>query len=791
VRRRDAIRRRCGWAALAALLPCIGMARAQTGTSLLLPSAIAYDAAGNVYFADTNLNQVLEATLGGQLIVVAGSGVQGFAGDGGAATSAELNGPQGVAVGGDGTVYIADTGNQRVRAVIAGTITTFAGNGVRGYAGDGGAATAAEFSVPIAIAVDASGALLVCDSANQRVRRIAGGVITTVAGTGVQGFAGDGGAATVAELDTPMGLAAAPDGSFYIADTRNQRVRLVGATGKISTFTGIGLQGFTGDGGAATAAELALPRGLVLMPSGALLIADENNQRVRMVDTVGVISTVEGSGEQGSSAGTSDGVSALAAMLNSPRAVGVSIFAKPAVADSANKLLRVEAMNNALYAPAGLSAAPRTSSMTMSVPATAVYGQLSASVMVSGSVGAVQGAVSWLDGGSPIAHGTLNNGNVTTLLDEVGAGAHVLSAAYAGDGLNPAVTSATSNVNVTPAPVVATTDAATMQYGTAVPILTGALSGVLAQDNGNVAAQFSSTATSLSPLGTYPIGATLTGSASGNYTVSLSTGSGSLTVTQAASSVAEQLNSQSYAGFPLILTATVSPPGQGMPTGTVTFMDGVTVAANASVVNGVATGTYLSPAAGSHALMASYSGDANFSPGTSSVMNTTVRAVPDFTVSASNLSQSVQGGLIATYTVVVAGHGPFSGAVSLSASGIPAGATVNFSPPQLTPGAGSASSTLSVQTTTAMASRAQPISVWWALGFVLPIYWARCRRRLLLQVVTMSICVMGLVACATRSESIEAGQQPSQSYTLTVTGTGTNLAGAVVSHSVVVTLVVE
>jgi hypothetical protein len=172
-------------------------------------------------------------------------------------------------------------------------------------------------------------------------------------------------------------------------------------------------------------------------------------------------------------------------------------------------------------------------------------------------------------------------------------------------------------------------------------------------------------------------------------------------------------------------------------------------------------------------------------------MNTTVSAVPDFTVSVTNPAQSVQGGLIATYTVLVAGNGPYSGAVSLSASGVPAGATVNFSPPQLTPGTGSVSSMLSVQTTTAMASRVQPVSAWWALILAVPIYWARRRRRLLLQVVTMSVCVVGLAGCGTRSDSGDASTQPSQSYTLTVTGTGTNLAGVVVSHSAVVTLVVQ
>ena len=342
------------WAALAAALLSACGARAQTSAQLLLPSAMAYDSAGNVYFADTNRNQVLEATLGGQLVVVAGSGVQGFGGDGGPAASAELNSPQGVAVGADGTLYIADTGNQRVRAVTTGTISTFAGNGVRGFAGDGGLPTAAEFAVPVAITLDASGALLICDSANHRVRRIAGGVVTTIAGNGVQGFAGDGGTAAAAELDSPMGVAVAGDGRIFIADSRNHRVRVVSAAGVIATFAGTGVAGFAGDGGVATSAELALPRGLVLMPNGALLIADENNQRVRMVNTAGVISTVQGTGVQGSSTG--DGVSALAAMLNSPRAVGVSKFTQPAVTDSANKLLRVEAANAALYAPAGLAA---------------------------------------------------------------------------------------------------------------------------------------------------------------------------------------------------------------------------------------------------------------------------------------------------------------------------------------------------------------------------------------------------------------------------------------------------
>jgi len=778
--------RGCACAALATLQLCVGSSRAQTSAQLLLPSAIAYDAAGDVYFADTNRSQVLESTLGGQLVVIAGNGVQGFSGDGGSAATAELNAPQGVAVGADGTVYIADTGNQRVRVVTAGTISTFAGTGVRGFAGDGGVATAAEFSTPIALAIDASGALLVCDSGNQRVRRISAGRITTIAGNGVQGFAGDGGAATAAELDTPMGVAATTGGSIFVADTHNNRVRVVSAAGTISTFAGTGAAGFTGDGSAATAAELSLPRELVVLPSGSLLIADENNQRVRMVDMFGVISTVAGTGVQGSVIGTGDGVSAVAAMLNSPRAVGVSAFAQPVVADSANKLLRVDAANAALYAPAGL-AAGRTSGVTMSALTTAVYGQLSAGVTVSGAAGAAQGAVNWLDGGSLVGSSTLSNGSATMTLPEAGVGVHTLSVQYGGDGLNPAAASLAANVTVTPAPVIATASAVSMQYGTALPALVGTLTGVLAQDSGNVASVFSSAVIALSPVGTYPIEATLTGSASSNYAVSMGASSGSLNVTQTTSSVTEQLSVQSYAGLPMILTAVVSPPALGTPTGTVTFLDGANVAANATVVNGMATGTYLAPSAGTHVMTASYSGDGNFMPSGSSPINATVNAMPDFTVSVPSPSQSVQGGLIANYTVVVAGQGAFSGAVSLGVSGVPAGATVNFSPPQLVPGAGSLTSTLSVQTTTAMASATPAISAWWALGFALPMLVMR-RKRLWLPVIAMVVCV-GIAGCGTRSLPLAA--QPSQSYAFTVTGTGTNLAGVVVTHSTVVTLVVE
>ena len=287
----------------------------------------------------------------------------------------------------DGTLYIADTGNQRIRAVLNGQITTFAGNGSAGFAGDAGPALAAEFNGPSALAIDSSGALLVCDSRNHRVRRIASATITTIAGSGTQGFAGDGAAATGAELDTPSGVAVGADGRIYIADSHNHRIRVIALDGTISTFAGTGTRGFSGDSGAATAATLSLPRGLMVTPNGTLLFADSNNQRVRMVDAQGIITTIVGSGVQGSS---NDGDAATSAALDTPRTVAVSTFGSPVFADAHNGQVRESVSNGSLYVPAGL-APLRASTVSLSVPSKASYGGLSATVSVSGVAGNAAG----------------------------------------------------------------------------------------------------------------------------------------------------------------------------------------------------------------------------------------------------------------------------------------------------------------------------------------------------------------------------------------------------------------
>jgi len=219
---------------------------------------------------------------------VAGSGIQGYSGDGGPATSAELNWPWAVAVDAAGNIYFTDTDNQRIRkvAVSTGIITTVAGTGTAGYSGDGGPATGAQLNSPFGIAVDAAGNIYFADHFNNRIRKVTAstGDISTVAGSGTQGFSGDGATATSAEIYYPTSVAVDAVGNLYIADDVNDRIRKVTAsTGIIQTLAGTGSTGYSGDGGPATSGELFWPYGVAVDTAGNIYIADKNNNRIRAV----------------------------------------------------------------------------------------------------------------------------------------------------------------------------------------------------------------------------------------------------------------------------------------------------------------------------------------------------------------------------------------------------------------------------------------------------------------------------------------------------------------------------
>lgn len=352
----------------------IGDHQAATNANLSAPAGIVADAEGNLFIADEDNNRVRKVDTNGVITTVAGSGTDvsvgaalrpsiralprlgsasvTYGGDGGAATNALLYRPSDVVLDTAGNLYIADSGNNRVRKVDTnGIITTLAGNGTAAFAGDGGAATNASMYRPVALTLDANGNLFIADSENNVVRKVGrNGIISTVAGTNNYGFSGDGGAATNALMDAPSGVAVDAGGNLYIADAGNQRIRKVDSRGLITTFAGTGAWGFTGDGGAATNAELWNPTGLGLDAAGNLLVADSSNGRIRRVGINGIITTLAGTN---SASSLGDGAAAVLAQLDNPLGVRADTRGRLLIADSYENRVRVVNPNGLIFTVAG------------------------------------------------------------------------------------------------------------------------------------------------------------------------------------------------------------------------------------------------------------------------------------------------------------------------------------------------------------------------------------------------------------------------------------------------------
>jgi uncharacterized protein (TIGR03437 family) len=332
---------------------------AATAAQLWFPVGVAVDAAGNIYFTDAANHRVRKVTPDGVIRAFAGSGALGSSGDGAPATTASMNSPLGIAVDNAGNVYITDSGNNRVRKVTTGgIITTVAGTGENGFGGDGGPATAAKLSSPFGVALDAANNIYIADTFNARVRKVDArtGVITTVAGTGQLGSTGDGGPATTARFFNPAGVALDAAGNLYISDVGDQRVRRVNASdGRVITVVGNGIPGYNGDDILAAGAQLNAPLFISFDRAGDLFIADQVNHRIRKVAmSTGLITTVAGIGTIGSSG---DGSAPAGAQLFFPTGVALDRSGNQYIADQSNHRIRKTLPASALRAVTALSAA--------------------------------------------------------------------------------------------------------------------------------------------------------------------------------------------------------------------------------------------------------------------------------------------------------------------------------------------------------------------------------------------------------------------------------------------------
>jgi streptogramin lyase len=311
------------------------------------PEQLVFDSAGSLYGADCQDSWVFRIDAKAAMSIVAGTGSQGFSGDGGPAVRAQFTCPAGVAVDAKGNLYVTDHGDNRVRIVDRrGMVHAFAGAGPippigsneGAFGGDGGQARRALFRAPVNLAIASHANIYLSDRDNGAVREIRpDGVVTTVAGTGERGFSGDGGPAKAAKLDQPQGITFDDAGNMYIADSANNRVRRVDPMGVITTFAGDGHHGYSGDGGPARSAKLSDPAALAFDTHGNLYVAEPDEGVVRKIDREGIITTVAGTGRLGFSG---DGGSATKAMLNQPYALAFDTNGNLYIGDHDNGRIR-------------------------------------------------------------------------------------------------------------------------------------------------------------------------------------------------------------------------------------------------------------------------------------------------------------------------------------------------------------------------------------------------------------------------------------------------------------------
>ncbi len=351
-----------------------GNGMAATTATCYAPAGVAADTNGNIYFCEIGNSVVRKVNATGIISTVAGTGVQGFSGNGGPATAAQINQPTSVAIDDTGNIYFTDDGNNMIRKVnTAGIITTIAGTGTAGYFGDNGFAVNAELSQPSGVAIDRKGNIYIADVYNHAVRMIdTSGKIKTIAGDGTPGYSGNGTSAVIAQLKYPKGVAVDTFGNIFIVDQGNSTIRRINPAGIIIAFAGCDTAGYSGDGDYGYNAKLSGPTEVTIDKAGNVYIADFGNHVIRKVKPSGFISTYAGNGSSGYSG---DGGNALSAQMAGPYGVAADKNGKLYITDEINNVVRVIDMTTGINElnnnTAGLKLYPNPSDgkLTVEIPA--------------------------------------------------------------------------------------------------------------------------------------------------------------------------------------------------------------------------------------------------------------------------------------------------------------------------------------------------------------------------------------------------------------------------------------
>jgi len=746
------------------------------------PQGGAFDALGNFFFADTGNNAVREIyKSNGHIALVAGNGTAGFGGDGTAATGAQLNGPRGVAVDAAGNVYIADTGNNRIREVSAttGIISTIAGTGTASYTGDNNPASAATLSGPTGIALDNTGVLYVADTGNNALRAFSvnNGVMVTLVGTGTAGYAGDGSVPQLAQLSAPSAVSVDLAGNIYIADTGNAVIRkvtpinagIINFQATISTFAGIkGGTANTGDGGAATSANLLTPSSVAVDAAGDVYIAAGG--QVRMVAPSGTIITVAGTGASGSYSG--EGGSATNAVIPAPAdAVAVDPVGDIYLsATAANRILSVAGSTAAT-----ISFANQTFNTTSSPQTITLYNPGNEPLTLSNISVPTAYALSTSLSTACSATTTLAPGASCTLtltFTPPSVANYAASLTLTDNALNS--TSSTQNIplagvgvgHLNPTTTVLTVSPTTPVYGQTVTV-TATVSGTTTP-TGKVNFVVNNGVTTSVTLNT-----------SGQASIQLTpnAGSDSVTVNYLGDSMnAGSTTTTSFTVAPAVLTVTAANqaiyPTQAIPTLTYTiagFVNGDTPAKavtgtpvlSTTATSSSAPGTYPITVATGTLAAANYT--FTLVNGTLTIQNST------FTLSLSPASLSIPSGNVGTTTVTITPSPGYAGTVNLSCGMVPANIVCTFTSPSLSVDPSGPQSTLLTISTNNHSEVAgvstSLVGILLSLLMLAVLPWKRRALRGLLAVVMMA-AVAAISGCAPAAQNAAP-----YSGTLTITAT--------------------